>query len=116
MLRLLRLLSIVPVWGLLLSLRSAFRNSGSTSTAHRFEAAASAAAICTFRPIVLGDVAAPLARMETCIDPRPTGDGRSLAPCRVQAVLDVALAAPASRGKKTRQQGIAQAAFSHGRR
>src|SRR4051812_23539813 len=37
------------------------------------------------------------------VNPRPARDSRSLAPCRVQAVLDVALAASGSHGQKMRQ-------------
>src|ERR1700677_483827 len=59
------------------------------------------------RQAVLGDLAAVLAGMDARVNPRPARDCRSLAPCRVQAVLDVALAAAGSGGQKMHQQGIA---------
>src|SRR4051794_4477836 len=52
--------------------------------------------------------------MEARVDHRPARDTRSLAPCRIQAVLGVALAASSSQGQKMRQQGIARADLSHG--
>jgi hypothetical protein len=51
---------------------------------------------------------------EARVDPRPARDCCSLAQCRVQAVLDVALAPSGSGGQKMRQQGIARADLSHG--
>ena len=66
---------------------------GAASTTRRSETAAPATAICHARQIVLGNLAAALAEMETGIGPRPTGDGGSLASGRLQVVLDVALAA-----------------------
>src|SRR3954466_13596480 len=53
--------------------------------------------------------------MEARVDPRPARDCCSLASCRVQAVLEVALAPWGSGGQKMRQQGIARADLSHGR-
>jgi hypothetical protein len=63
----------------------------SSATAHRFEAAASAAAICSHWPIFQGDFAAALAGMEAGDDARPTRGRCSLAPSSVQAVFDLAL-------------------------
>ena len=59
--------------------------------------------VSTLRQAVLGDLAAAVAGMEARVDPRPARDSRSLAQGRVQAVLDMALAASGSRGKKMRQ-------------
>ena len=44
--------------------------------------------------------------MEAGIDPAPAGDCRSLASGGIQVVLDLALAASDTRGKKMHQQGV----------
>src|ERR1035437_2385748 len=80
------------------------------------EAEASTAAICCSGQIVLGDLAATLARLEACTNPRPAGERRSLASRRVQAVLDVAFAASDPRGKKMREQRTARTHLPHGGR
>ena len=54
--------------------------------------------------------------MEAGTDSRSTGDRRALAPRRLQALLDMALAAPSSRGQKVRQQRGARTHLPHGRR
>src|ERR1017187_4891835 len=53
--------------------------------------------------------------MEASFASRPARDCDSLAPGRVQVILDVALEASGPRGKKVRQQGIARTDLSHGR-
>ena len=87
---------------------------GAASTTWRSETAAATTAICRSRQTVLGDLAAALAGMETGIDPRATGNRRSLALRRVQAVLDVAFAASDPRGKKVHKQGVASPYLPHG--
>jgi len=62
--------------------------------------------------IVLGDIAAPLAGMETSVDSCPARDRCSLASGRIQVVLDVALAASQPCGKKMRQPRITRTDFS----
>ena len=49
------------------------------------------------------------------IDPRSTGDSRSLAPQGLQGVLDVAFSKPDPSRKKVCEQGIARDHFPHGR-
>src|ERR1035437_2580778 len=66
---------------------------GAPAATGRLEAEAPATAICHSRQTVLGDSAAALAGMEAGVAPRATGDSGSLAPGRLQVVLDVALAA-----------------------
>ena len=70
--------------------------------------------VSTSDKAVLGDLARALAGMEARFDPRPARDRCSLAPCRVQAVLDMALAASGSGRQKMSQQGIARTDLSHG--
>jgi hypothetical protein len=53
----------------------------------------SAAAVCRFQQIVLGDVTSALAGMEAGVDPCPTGDRCRLASRWIQVVLEVALTA-----------------------
>jgi hypothetical protein len=46
--------------------------------------------------------------MDAHVNLRPARDLSSLAPCRIQAVLDMALEASGSGGQKMHQQGIHQ--------
>jgi hypothetical protein len=50
------------------------------------------------------------------IDSRPAGDRCAMAPGRLQAVLDLALAASSSRGQEVRQQRATRTYLPHGRR
>ena len=77
---------------------------------------ASAAAICYYRQIVLGDVEPALGQLAAGIDSLSTRDGRSLASDGLQAVMDVDFATPGPSGKKVREQGIARTHLPHGRR
>jgi hypothetical protein len=64
--------------------------------------------------LLLVDFAAALVSMEGGIDSHSAGDSCSLASGRVQAVLDVALAASCPCWKKMRQQGSAPTHLPHG--
>ena len=99
---------------LLLSPRSIVGKLGSPAAARRLETEASSPAICRTEQIVLGDIAAPLAGMETSVDSCPARDRCSLASGRIQVVLDVALAASQPCGKKMRQPRITRTDFPHG--
>jgi hypothetical protein len=76
-----------------LSLRSRPGKPGSAATTLRFEKEESSVATCRFRPIVLGAVAPILERVKASVYPRPARNCCSLASSRIQALLDVALAA-----------------------
>lgn len=80
------------------------------------ESTASAAAVCRFRQIVLGDVTSALAGMEAGVDPCPTGDRCRLVSRWIQVVLEVALAASHSCEKKGCKQRIARTHLPHGSR
>jgi len=99
---------------LLLSPRPTVRESGSSATTRRFETKAPSAEVCYSRQIVLGNLAAALAGMETSVDSCPARDRCSLASGRIQVVLDLALAASKPRGKKMRPQRIARTHLPHG--
>ena len=71
---------------------------------------------CRHRQAFLGHIAAVLVRVETGIDSRPAGDRCAMAPGRLQAVLDQALAASSSRGQEVRQQRATRTYLPHGRR
>src|ERR1017187_11004906 len=68
--------TFVDLAGLLcsISMRSVVGEPGSSAAALRLESAAPAATVLNSRPILLDDVEAALAGMETCIDPRPAGN------------------------------------------
>ena len=76
---------------------------------------ASAAAICYYRQIVLGDVEPALGRLAASIDSRRAGNSRSLASDRLQALLDVALTSSGPGGEKVREEGIARTHLPDGR-
>ena len=78
---------------LLFSPRSAPGEPGSEATADRFKAEISTFASCHLRQIILGALAAFLARMEAGADLRPAGDSRTLAQGWIQVVLGVVFAA-----------------------
>src|SRR5580700_336984 len=71
---------------------------------------------CRHRQAFLGHIAAVLVRVETGIDSRPAGDRCAMAPGRLRAVLDLALAASSSRGQEVRQQRATRTYLPHGRR
>src|ERR1035438_9748434 len=98
----------------LLTPRSFIGKPGAAAAAQSLGAKASKTAICHFWQVVLGNLATALAKMETGADPRPTGDGHSLAPCWLQVVLDVAFAASSERWKKMCQQGTSRPHLPHG--
>src|SRR5260370_3248619 len=96
--------------------RFASGKSGPPATACCLESTASAAPVCRFRQIVLGDVMSALAGMEAGVDPCPTGDRCRLASRWIQVVLEVALAASHSCGEKGWKQRIARTHLPHGSR
>src|SRR5260370_40378845 len=96
--------------------RFASGKSGPPATACGLESTASAAPVCRFRQIVLGDAMSALAAMEAGVDPCPTGDRCLLASRWIQVVLEVALAASHSRGEKACKQRIARTHLPHGSR
>ena len=71
-----------------------------------------------FAPLTgcLGDIAAVLVRIETGVDSRPAGNRGAMAPCRIQGVLELALAVSNSRRQKGYQRGTPRAHLPHGGR
>ena len=65
---------------------------------------------------VLGHAATVLAGMETGTPHSPTRNGRPLAPCWLQAVLEVDLPEADSPRHETDEQGVARTHLPHGRR
>ena len=112
------LLSLCLLWRLplLFPPRFCFWRIWHSATACCLESKASAAAVCRFRQIVLGDARSALAGMEAGVDPCPTGDRCRLASRWIQVVLEVALAASHACGKKVCKQRIARTHLPHGSR
>jgi hypothetical protein len=69
-----------------------------------FQREASAAETSYGGQVVLGTDVSTLVRMEACAGSRAAGDGRSLASHRIQAVLEIAVAASQLCGQKVCEQ------------
>ena len=69
-----------------------------------FETEAFSSSACCYRQTFLGDIAALLVPVAGDIDSRSAGDRCAMAPGRLQAVLDLALAPSGSRGQEGRQR------------
>jgi len=78
------------------------RRTSSPATAYWLETETSSP--CRYRQTFLGDIAAGLIPVEGDIDSRPAGDRCAMVPGRLQAVLDLALAASNSRRQEVRQR------------
>ena len=72
----------------------------SPPTACCLEAAAFPSSTCRYRQTFLGDIAALLVPVAGDIDSRSAGDRSAMAPGRLQAVLELALATSNSRGQE----------------
>src|SRR5277367_6503310 len=72
----------------------------SPATTCCLEAEAFSSSACCYRQTFLGDIAALLVPVAGDIDSRSAGDRCAMAPGRLQAVLDLALAASNSRGQE----------------
>ena len=88
----------------------------SPSTACRFETETFPSSACRYRQTFLGDVETVLVPMEACIDSRSAGYSCAMAPRRLQAVLDLALATPGAPGQEVRQRCTTRTHLPHGRR
>ncbi len=97
-----------------LTSRSTLGRPGSSATARRLQTEASAAAVCRFRQIVLGDVAAALVSTEESLDSCSAGDSSSLASRRVQAALELAFSETGPRGDEESRSDLARSSRSHG--
>src|ERR1700759_2786969 len=116
MLGLLRLLP-VPVIRFFCSRRDLLlENFGSPATARCLETETFPSSRCRFRQSFLGDIAAVLVPVAASVASRSAGDRCAMAPCRLQAVLDVALAGSGSAGQEVRQQRATRTYLPHGRR
>ena len=116
MLRLVKLL-LVPVIRVFSSRpRSPLGEFSSPAAACCLETETFPSSPCRHRQAFLGHIAAVLVRVETGIDSRPAGDRYAMAPGRLQALLDLALAASSSRGQEVRQQRATRTYLPHGRR
>src|SRR5271156_6599452 len=78
--------------------RSPLGEFGSPSTACCFETETFPSSACRYRQTFLGDIETVLVPVEACIDSRSAGYSCAMAPRRLQAVLDLAGAAPGARG------------------
>src|SRR5271156_6329222 len=96
--------------------RSPLGEFGSPSTACCFETETFPSSACCYRQTFLGDIETVLVPVEACMDSRSAGYSCAMAPRRLQAVLDLALAAPGARGQEVHQRGTPRAHLPHGRR
>src|SRR5271156_770408 len=96
--------------------RSPLGEFGSPSTACCFETETFPSSACCYRQTFLGDIETVLVPVEACIDSRSAGYSCAMAPRRLQAVLDLALAAPGARGQVESAPGVSpRAAHRTGR-